>query len=76
MNELVKNIVNAVKRSQLNKNPHLIQISTDQIYSGKGPHKESKIKLINHYARTKYNGEKEALKIKSTILRTNFIGKK
>ena len=69
---LIKNLQNYIKN---NKKCHLLHISTDQIYSGRGPHKEEKIKPVNNYSLTKYLGEQEAMKINATILRTNFVGK-
>lgn len=53
---------------------HLIQISTDQLYDGEGPHSEDAINIINVYALSKYTGELAALPIGATILRTNFFG--
>lgn len=53
---------------------HLVQLSTDQVYDGVGPHKEDEITLPNYYAFSKYAGELAAAKIPSTILRTNFFG--
>lgn len=53
---------------------HLVQLSTDQVYDGVGPHKEDEITLPNYYAFSKYAGELAAAKISSTILRTNFFG--
>lgn len=53
---------------------YLVQISTDQIYDGKGPHKEESITLCNYYGFSKYLGESAALSIPSTVLRTNFFG--
>ena len=58
-----------------NYKPHVIHISTDQIYSGKGPHSESSPKPINTYSKTKLEGERVYNGINSTIIRTNFIGK-
>jgi len=69
---IIKNIQNYLKS---NKKCHLLHISTDQIYSGKGPHKEKKVNPVNNYALTKYLGEIEAIKSNATILRTNFVGK-
>jgi dTDP-4-dehydrorhamnose reductase len=69
---IIKNLQNYLKS---NKRCHLLQISTDQIYSGKGPHKEKKVNPVNNYALTKYLGEIEAIKSNATILRTNFVGK-
>ena len=73
---IVKNIVRAIQKiDNKQKNFFLVHISTDSVYGSRGPHTENKIKLINNYAKTKYLGELEAKKIKSAILRTNFIGK-
>ena len=58
-----------------NKSCHLIQISTDHIYDGSGPHAEDKIKIVNYYGFSKYSGELAASLVSSTILRTNFFGK-
>jgi len=53
---------------------YLIQISTDQIYFGEGPHKENSIcQPVNVYSLTKYFGEFYANKINSCIIRTNFF---
>lgn len=52
----------------------LIQISTDQVYSGDGPHIESTTSPINFYGLSKYCGEFFLDKHKSIILRTNFFG--
>ncbi len=54
--------------------PHLIQISTDQVYDSIGPSQEDEIRLTNTYALTKYAGELAAARMPSTILRTNFFG--
>ena len=54
---------------------HLIHISSDQVYSRKGPHLEEDVKPSNAYSRSKYNSELIAQRINSTILRTNFVGK-
>ena len=55
------------------KDIFLIHISTDQLYSGEGPHIENKINPLNVYALTKRLGEIEASKVPSSILRTNFV---
>ena len=57
------------------KNCHLVQISTDQVYDGAGPHFEANVTLSNYYAFSKYASELVALRVSSTILRTNFFGK-
>ncbi len=54
---------------------HLIHLSTDQVYSGFGIHKESFVKPLNVYGITKYCSELVASKIDSTILRTNYHSK-
>lgn len=55
--------------------PHLIYVSTDQVYDGAGAHAETDITLTNYYAFSKYAGELAAARVSSTILRTNFFGR-
>lgn len=69
-----ESIVTAINRINF-YDPHIIHISTDQVYSGKGPHKEKKTNPVNIYAKTKLSGELVFKKMKSTIIRTNFVGK-
>ena len=52
-----------------------IHISTDQVYSGNGPHKEENSKPINNYGLTKLLGELNIIDTKALILRTNFVGR-
>ena len=54
---------------------HLIQISSDHVYDGLGPHTEELVTLTNSYAFSKYAGELAAARVPSTILRTNFVGR-
>ena len=54
---------------------HLIQISTDQVYDGPGPHAEGELTIRNHYAMSKLAGEFLAGTVPATILRTNFVGR-
>jgi len=54
---------------------HLIQISTDQVYDGTGPHAEGELTIRNHYAMSKLAGELAAAAVPRTILRTNFVGR-
>lgn len=54
---------------------HLVQISTDHIYDGMGLHTEDEVNITNNYAFSKYAGELAALRVPSTILRTNFVGR-
>ncbi len=70
--KIVENIAGWIKK---NPQTRLVQISTDQIYDGQGPHKEEDIKIVNTYGLSKYCGELAARQVKSTILRTNFFGK-
>lgn len=57
------------------KNSIFIHFSTDQVYWGLGPHREKDASFGNYYSECKLMGEKEANKINSIILRTNFFGK-
>ena len=54
---------------------HLIQISTDQVYDGLGPHLENNITIRNHYAMSKLAAEYAAINVNATVLRTNFVGR-
>jgi dTDP-4-dehydrorhamnose reductase len=54
---------------------HLIQISTDHVYDGMGPHSEDQVTLTNNYASSKYAGELAATRVPSTVIRTNFVGR-
>ena len=68
----IKKLVKLIQKNNLKV--HLIQFSSDQVYSGKGNHGE-KIQPKNFYGLTKFIGEKYARKIPSSVLRLNFIGK-
>jgi dTDP-4-dehydrorhamnose reductase len=54
--------------------PTFVHISTDHLYDGDGPHIENDVTLSNTYALTKYAGELAALRVPTTVLRTNFFG--
>lgn len=54
---------------------HFIQVSTDHLYGGTGPHPEDAVAPCNVYALSKLAGEYAALAFPCTILRTNFFGK-
>ena len=54
---------------------HLIQVSTDHVYDGAGVHSEDEVAITNNYAFSKYAGELAALRVPSTVLRTNFVGR-
>ena len=67
----VENIVASIKIAA--PRAHLIQISTDHVYDGSGPHIEEDVSLVNYYAFSKYAGELAAKDAGATILRTNFL---
>lgn len=69
----VKSIVRAFTFNSLVKKPHLIHISTDQVYSGHGPHLEDSEQPCNVYGLTKYLAESFITEENSTIFRTNLI---
>ena len=55
--------------------PHLVHISTDQVYNGPGPHTEDEVHPINVYGLSKYTGELLAERVGATVLRSNFYGR-
>jgi len=61
---------------KLSPNSSLIYISTDQVYPlDKGPHIEDRADPVNVYGKSKFAGEKEALRHpRSLVLRTSFFG--
>ena len=67
----VRNLINILKK--ITKKTHLIHISTDQVYSGKGNHSENNAYPINYYGKSKLEGEKIARKVASTIFRVNYV---
>jgi dTDP-4-dehydrorhamnose reductase len=69
---IVENIVTWINLKQIDS--HLVQISTDQLYDGPGPHNEDDVTLTNAYAESKHTAERVAADVSSTILRTNFFG--
>jgi len=69
----VENLVNWIASTE--KYTHLVQISTDHVYDGMDLHTEDSITIVNNYAFSKYSGELAALRVPSTILRTNFVGR-
>ncbi len=70
----VRVVENLVEWIRSHSSVRFVQISTDQIYDGKGPHSEDEVTLQNTYAFSKYCGEIAARQVESTILRTNFFG--
>jgi dTDP-4-dehydrorhamnose reductase len=72
----VKPVENLCLWMQAARQPcHLIQISSDQVYDGAGPHAEGELTIRNHYAMSKLAGEFAAATVPSTTLRTNFLGR-
>lgn len=55
--------------------PHLVQVSSDQVYDGPGPHREGDARPCNVYALSKYAGELAAARIGATVLRSNLFGR-
>jgi len=54
---------------------YFIQISTDQVYGDKSPHKEADVSPLNIYGQSKYEGELRALAHgNTTVLRVNMFG--
>jgi dTDP-4-dehydrorhamnose reductase len=69
----VANVVRAIRAQA--PNCHLVQISTDQVYDGKGPHTEANVSITNTYAFSKIATELAASSVPSSILRTTFFGR-
>jgi dTDP-4-dehydrorhamnose reductase len=70
---VVENLVHWIEKNRATC--HLIQISTDHVYDGSELHSEDAVTLTNTYAFSKYAGELAAMRVPSSILRTNFIGR-
>jgi dTDP-4-dehydrorhamnose reductase len=71
----VSGVAQVIDSFPMETRPHFIHISTDQVYSGPGPHVEHKVGPVNAYGLTKLAGEGYLASLRSTILRVNFIGK-
>jgi dTDP-4-dehydrorhamnose reductase len=69
----VESLVNWMQSAKVDC--HLVQISTDHVYDGKGLHVEDNVTITNNYALSKYAAELAATRVPSTILRTNFVGR-
>lgn len=72
--KVVDAIVRSIRTAKDSVSPHLVQISTDQVYDGPGPHVEGDPAPGNVYALSKYAGELVAEKVGATVLRTNYFG--
>jgi len=55
--------------------PHIVHVSTDQLYDGPGLHVEHVHAPVNVYALSKLAGEFVAERLGATTLRTNFFGR-
>lgn len=54
----------------------LVYISSDQVYSGPGPHDESRPRPANAYGAAKHAGELAAVRApRHLVIRTNFVGR-
>ena len=71
----VKIVENITKWLRCNKKSSLIQISTDHFYDSTYLSQESEVIIKNTYAMTKYAGELACDLERTTILRTNFLGR-
>ncbi len=69
---ITKLISNAVLNLKFKK-PFFIHISSDQVYSGLGPHTEKTPKPLNYYSKTKLLSEKFVNLKEGCVLRTNFL---
>ena len=72
--QVVEALTQAIS-SNSSLSPHLVQISTDHVYDGPGPHVEDHIAPCNVYALSKLAGELTAARVGATVLRTNFFGR-
>ena len=72
--QVVESVVHALDKFNGDQMPHLIQISTDQVYDGQGPHRENRVDPCNVYALSKLAAEFVVARRSVTVLRTNFIG--
>jgi dTDP-4-dehydrorhamnose reductase len=59
----------------INIKPHIVHISTDQVYDKAGPHSEAHVSPCNVYALSKLGAELAIKGYPATVLRTNFFGK-
>jgi dTDP-4-dehydrorhamnose reductase len=75
LNCFVPHIINWLCRNEFFSKIHFIHISSDQVYSGIGPHSEGFTSPTNIYALTKLMGELPVLGELGCVLRTNFFGK-
>lgn len=70
----VRSVMAIARWMKTRRHCHLFHISTDQVYEGRGPHREDDVNVINVYGLSKYAGELIAVSAGATVLRTNFFG--
>ncbi|PPR79213.1 MAG: dTDP-4-dehydrorhamnose reductase [Alphaproteobacteria bacterium MarineAlpha2_Bin1] len=71
--KITRNLVDWIKQKE--KTTKIIYFSTDQVYSGSGPHSEKKVNPINFYGMTKLWSEDIVSSCdNSLIFRINFVG--
>ena len=75
LNTEFTHLISDICRVHATVKPYVIHISSDQVYSGSGPHKELNVNPINTYALTKLLGEYPIIRDNGCVLRTNFFGK-
>jgi dTDP-4-dehydrorhamnose reductase len=68
----IENLCKAIHSRQVNT--HVIHLSSDMLYDGSGPQKESEVILRNTYALSKFASELIVKNIGGTVFRTNFFG--
>jgi dTDP-4-dehydrorhamnose reductase len=73
--QITESVTRALIRLVAFPRPHLVQISTDQVYDGRGPHVESQVDPCNVYGLSKLAAEFVASTVGGTVLRVNFIGR-
>lgn len=74
-NVLVPLSIKAAVKSCPDLDIFTLHISSDQVYSGSGPHSEEFVGPVNIYGLTKYFGELVLNPLDPCILRTNFFGR-
>lgn len=73
--QFIASALAAIKSGSSSDDLKIIHISTDQVYSGTGPHQEYAAEPINVYGLTKYIAEEYVIACGGLVLRTNFFGK-
>jgi dTDP-4-dehydrorhamnose reductase len=75
VNLLIPAIISKAAVASCADNIHLVQISTDQVYEGKGNHREEDESPVNVYGLSKLAGELMMDHSRTAVLRTNFYGR-